>query len=135
MDLSKTLTISGSGLETQSTRLRVIAENLANQDSTATSPGADPYRRKTVSFSNRMDRAIGVETVRIRQIARDQASFPLRHDPSHPAANARGYVKLPNVNSFVEVMDMRDAERSYRANLAVIQATRGMLTRTIEMLK
>lgn len=135
MDLSKTLAISGSGLESQSTRLRVIAENLANQDSTGSSPGADPYRRKTVSFENRIDRAMGVETVRIRRIGRDQADFPLRFDPSHPAANARGYVKQPNVNSFVEVMDMRDAERGYRANLAVIQATRGMLTRTIEMLK
>lgn len=135
MDLSKTLSISASGLDSQTTRLRVIAENLANQDSTGSSPGADPYRRKTVSFENRIDRALGVETVRIRQVGRDKADFPLRHDPSHPAADARGYVKQPNVNSFVEVMDMRDAERSYRANLAVIQATRGMLTRTIEMLK
>ncbi len=135
MDLSKTLSISASGLESQTTRLRVIAENLANQDSTGSSPGADPYRRKTVSFENRIDRALGVETVRIRQVGRDKAEFTLRHDPSHPAADARGYVKQANVNSFVEVMDMRDAERSYRANLAVIQATRGMLTRTIEMLK
>lgn len=135
MDLGKTLSVSASGLDTQTTRLRVIAENLANQDSTGSSPGADPYRRKTVTFENRVDRALGAETVRIRQIGRDKAEFPLRHDPSHPAADARGYVKQPNVNSFVEVMDMRDAERSYRANLAVIQATRGMLTRTIEMLK
>jgi len=135
MDLSKTLSISASGLDSQTTRLRVIAENLANQDSTGSFPGADPYRRKTVSFENRIDRALGVETVRIRQVGRDKADFPLRHDPSHPAADARGYVKQPNVNSFVEVMDMRDAERGYRANLAVIQATRGMLTRTIEMLK
>lgn len=135
MDLNKTLSISAAGLETQTTRLRVIAENLANQDSTGSSAGADPYRRKTVSFENRVDRALGVETVRIRQIGRDRAEFPLRHDPSHPAADATGYVRLPNINSFVEVMDMRDAERSYRANLAVMQATRGMLTRTIELLR
>jgi len=135
MDLSRTLAVSASGMQSQTTRLRVIAENLANQDSTGSSPGADPYRRKTVSFENRMDRTLGVETVRVRQIGRDRGDFPLRHDPSHPAADARGYVKQPNVNSFVEVMDMRDAERNYRANLAVIQATRGMLTRTIEMLK
>jgi flagellar basal-body rod protein FlgC len=134
-DLNKALAISASGLDTQTTRLRVIAENLANQDSTGSSPGAEPYRRKTVSFENRMDRVLGADTVRIRQIGRDKAEFALRHDPSHPAADANGYVKQPNVNSFVEVMDMRDAERSYRANLAVMQATRGMLTRTIEMLK
>jgi len=134
-DLTKALAISAGGLESQTTRLRVIAENLANQDSTGSSPGADPYRRKTVSFENRMNQAAGVETVRIRQIGRDKAEFTLRHDPSHPGANADGYVKQPNVNSFVEVMDMRDAERSYRANLAVMQTTRGMMTRTIEMLR
>lgn len=134
-DLRKALAISASGLESQTTRLRVIAENLANQDSTGSAPGADPYRRKTVSFENRMDQAAGVDTVRVRQIGRDKADFTLRHDPSHPAANADGYVKQPNVNSFVEVMDMRDAERSYRANLAVMQATRGMMTRTIDMLR
>jgi flagellar basal-body rod protein FlgC len=88
-----------------------------------------------VTFENRVDRALGVETVRIRQVCRDKAEFQLRHDPSHPAADERGYVRLANVNSFVEVMDMRDAERSYRANLAVMQTTRGMLTRTIELLK
>jgi flagellar basal-body rod protein FlgC len=134
-DLNRILAISARGLDAQNTRLRVIAQNLANQDSTGSTPGADPYRRKTVSFENRIDRALGIETVRIRQIGRDRADFQLRHDPAHSAADDRGYVKHPNVNSFVEVMDMRDAERSYRANLAVMQATRGMLTRTIEMLK
>jgi flagellar basal-body rod protein FlgC len=134
-DLAKTLTVSAAGMDAQTARLRVIAENLANQDSTGSSPGADPYRRKTISFETKLDRAEGVETVQVRQIGNDESPFNLRYDPSNPAANAEGYVKLPNVNSFIELMDMRDAERSYSANLAVMQATRGMLNRTIEMLK
>ncbi len=134
-DLTKALGISSTGMQAQTVRLRVIAENLANQDTTGSSPGADPYRRKTVSFQTKMDAALGTDTVRVRQIGRDKADFTVRFDPANPAANPEGYVKLPNVNSFVEIMDMRDAERSYSANLSVMQATRGMLTRTIEMLK
>src|SRR5690348_6147898 len=119
MDLNRTLGISAAGMDAQTTRLRVIAENIANQDSTGSSPGADAYRRKTVTFGNRLDRALDAETVRVERIGRDQSDMPLRYDPSNPAANAHGYVKLPNINSFAEVMDMRDAERSYSANLAV----------------
>ena len=122
-------------MEAQTTRLRVIAENLANQDSTGAAPGADAYRSKTVSFDNRVDRALGAATVRVRQIGHDRTDQPLRHDPSNPAANAQGYVKTPNVNSFVEVMDMREAQRSYSANLSVLEVTRGMLNRAIELLK
>lgn len=135
MDLSKALTISASGMDAQTTRLRVVAENLANQDTTGSTPGADPYRRKTITFATKMDNALGVETVQVKQIGRDESNLPLRYDPANPAANAQGYVKLPNVNSFVEMMDMREAERSYNANLSVMQATRSMLNRTIEMLK
>jgi len=135
VDLNKALTISARGMEAQTTRLRVIAENLANQDSTGAAPGADAYRRKTVSFDNRVDRALGAATVRVRQIGHDRTDQPLRHDPSNPAANAQGYVKTPNVNSFVEVMDMREAQRSYSANLSVLEVTRGMLNRAIELLK
>jgi flagellar basal-body rod protein FlgC len=135
MDLSKALAISARGMDAQGTRLRVIAENLANQDTTGSTPGADPYRRKTVTFENRLDRSFETETVRVKQIGHDNAEVPLKYDPSHPAANADGYVKVPNVNSFVEVMDMREAQRSYSANLAVLQTTRGMLSRTIGMLK
>ena len=122
-------------MEAQTIRLRVIAENLANQDTTGSTPGADPYRRKTVTFENRLDRRLGSEAVRVSQIGRDAAEFPQRYDPSNPAASADGYVKLPNVSSIVEVMDMREAERSYSANLAVMQASRSMLTRTIDLLK
>jgi flagellar basal-body rod protein FlgC len=135
MDLTKALAISARGMDAQGTRLRVIAENLANQDTTGSKPGAEAYRRKTVSFENRVDRSLGTETVSVKQIGRDKSELPLKYDPSHPAANADGYVQMPNVNSFVEVMDMREAQRSYNANLSVLQTTRGMLTRAIGMLK
>ena len=122
-------------MDVQTTRLRVIAENLANQDSTGSTKGADPYRRKTITFENKMDRALGQTTVKVKEIGQDKSDLPLRFDPSNPAADAAGYVKLPNVNSFTEVMDMREAQRSYSANLSVMQVTRSMLTRTIDMLK
>jgi flagellar basal-body rod protein FlgC len=135
MDITKALAISARGMDAQTTRLRVIAENLANQDTTGSAPGADPYRRKVVAFEDRMDQALDAETVRVRQVETVPGEFPLRYDPSHPAADAKGYVKVPNVNSFVEVMDMREAQRTYSANLNVMEASRSMLTRTIEMLK
>ncbi|HTN12130.1 MAG TPA: flagellar basal body rod protein FlgC [Acetobacteraceae bacterium] len=135
MDLTKTLAISASGMAAQTTRLRVIAENLANQDSTGSTPDADPYRRKTVAFTDRMDQALGVPTVRVETIGEDPSAFPLRYDPGNPAADPKGYVRTPNVKSFVEVMDMREAERSYSANLQVMQVSRGMLTRAIDLLK
>ncbi len=135
MDLTKALTISARGMDAQTTRLRVIAENLANQDTTGDTPGADPYRRKTITFQDKMDAALGDETVQVKEIGTDKSDFPKRYDPSHPAADAQGYVHMPNVNSFVEVMDMREAQRSFSANLNVMQVTRSMLTRTIDMLK
>ena len=135
MDMDAALTISARGMQAQTTRLRVIAENLANQQTTGGLPGAAPYRRRTVTFADSMDRSLGVETVGVSQIGGDPTPFPLRYDPSNPAADARGYVQMPNVNSFVEIMDMRDAQRTYDANLGVMQTTRAMLTRTIAMLK
>jgi flagellar basal-body rod protein FlgC len=135
MDLTKALTISARGMDAQTTRLRVIAENLANQDTTGDTPGATPYRRKTVTFEQKMDTALGAETMRVKQVGTDKSQFPKRFDPSHPAADAQGYVSTPNVNSFVEVMDMREAQRSFSANLNVMEVTRGMLTRAIDMLK
>jgi flagellar basal-body rod protein FlgC len=135
MELNKALAISASGMDVETTRLRVIAENLANGNTTGSSPGADAYRRKTVTFGSSMDQAVGAELVNVSKIGQDMSDLPLRYDPSNPAANADGYVKLPNVNSFVEMMDMRDAERSYEANLAVMQTTRSMLSRAIDLLK
>ena len=134
-DLNQTLGISASGMDAQTRRLRVIAENLANQDTTGASPGADAYRRKTITFESAVDQATGMTTVQVKNIGHDESDLQLRYDPSNPAANGQGYVKLPNVNSFVEVMDMREAERSYSANLSVMQATRSMLNKTIELLK
>jgi flagellar basal-body rod protein FlgC len=135
MDLDRALRISAAGMLAQSTRLRVVAENLANRDSTGQSAGADPYRRKTVTFANRLDRPAGVETVRVSRVGTAPGEFRQDYDPGHPAADARGYVKRPNVDSLVEMMDMREAQRSYSANLSVLETTRGMLTRTIEALR
>lgn len=135
MDLDRALTISTAGMAAQSTRLRVVAENLANRDSTGETPGADPYRRRTVSFTNRLDRALGAPTVQASRIGTAAGDFPERYDPAHPAADARGYVKTPNVDSLIEVMDMREAQRSYGANLSVVETTRAMLLRTIEALR
>ena len=135
MDLDRALSISAAGMSAQSARLRVVAENIANRDSTGQSPGADPYRRKTMSFGSRLDRSLGVETLPVSRIGRDQRDFPERFEPGHPAADARGYVKTPNVDSMVENMDMREANRSYSANLAVLETTRGMLMRAIETLR
>ena len=135
MDLDRALRISAAGMAAQSTRLRIVAENLANRDSTGEGPGADPYRRKTVSFASRLDRALGTETVRVSRVGTAPGEFPQRYEPSHPAADARGYVKVPNVDSLVEVMDMREAQRSYSANLSVLETTRGMIQRAIEALR
>ena len=135
MDLDRALRISAAGMAAQSTRLRVVAENLANRDSTGEAPGADPYRRRTVSFANRLDRALGTEKVAVSRIGQAPGAFPTRYEPAHPAADERGYVKTPNVDSLVEVMDMREAQRSYSANLSVLETTRAMLTRAIEALR
>ena len=135
MDLENALRISAAGMQVQSLRLRVVAENLANQDSTGQTPGADPYRRKTVSFGNKLDRTMGASSVEVRRIGTAPRESPQGHGPAHPAADARGYVKQPNVDSLVEMMDMREAQRSYSANLSVLETTRGMLTRTIEALR
>ena len=135
MDMSTALIISARGMQAETARLKVIAENLANQDTTASTPGGNPYRRKTVTFANVFDPSLGTDVVAVKRIGEDRSDFPLRYDPGHPAANAAGYVKTPNLNPIIEVMDMREAERSYSANLQVMQVARGMISRTIDMLK
>ncbi|TVR08665.1 MAG: flagellar basal body rod protein FlgC [Salinarimonadaceae bacterium] len=135
MDLMRTISIAASGLKAQSGRMRVIAENIANADSTAATPGADPYRRKVPTFVNSFDRELGAHTVTLGRIRPDQSDFRTRYDPAHPAANEEGVVKLPNVNSLIEQMDMREAQRSYEANLNLVTATRRMISRTIEILR
>ena len=135
MDLLDSLKVSASGLKAQATRLRTIAENLANTNSTATTPGGDPYRRKIATFRAVLDRALGMTTVEPGRVALDNSQFELRYDPANPAADNKGYVKLPNVNSLIELADMREAERSYDANLKVIEASRSMLQRALDILR
>lgn len=135
MDLYQSMAVSASGLKAQGTRLKVISENLANANTTAETPGDLPYRRKTVIFKNELDRAMDIDKVRVAKVDVDKGDFQRRYDPSHPSADADGYVLLPNVNSVVEAMDMREAQRSYEANLSAIDTARQMLTRTIEILR
>lgn len=134
MQFGTTLDISASGLSAQSARLQVIAENLANANSTGATPGSNPYRRQTIAFRDQVDQATGANLVEVANVGKDQSAFPTKFAPSNPAADAQGYVKLPNVNSFVELMDMQQSERSYDANLSVMNATRGMLTRALGIL-
>ncbi|MEX0697686.1 MAG: flagellar basal body rod protein FlgC [Dongiaceae bacterium] len=135
MDLVDALHISAAGMRAQGVRLRVIAENLANANSLAATPDGEPYRRKVVSFRNALDRSLGLETVRIGRIGVDRSDFEMRYQPSHPAADANGYVRLPNVNTLIEMTDMREAQRSYEANLKVIESSRTLLQRTIDILR
>lgn len=133
--LSATLRIASSGLQAQGTRLRVVAENIANADSTAPTAGGDPYRRKTISFTSAMDRTTGSEIVKVKQIGRDRSDFQLAYDPSHPAADEKGYVKRPNVQPLIEMMDMREASRSFEASVNVIEQTRSMMNRMVDLLR
>lgn len=135
MDLYKSMNISASGMKVQGTRLRVISENIANADSTGQSPGAEPYRRKIISFREQIDRELEVPLVEVRNISTDPSEFTRRYDPGHPAADQEGYVLIPNVNTLIEVTDMREAQRSYEANLKVLQTSRTMLEQTLGILR
>jgi flagellar basal-body rod protein FlgC len=135
MDLMDSLAISAAGLRVQGERLRVISENMANVDSVSEVPGGDPYRRKTITFKNQLDRELGMELVKVSKVGLDSSEFTRKYDPSNPAADKAGYVKLPNVNTLIEMSDMREAQRSYEANLKVIEVARSMLSRTIDLLR
>jgi flagellar basal-body rod protein FlgC len=135
MDLMESLMISAAGMRAQGQRLRVVAENLANADSVAEVAGGDPYRRKTISFKNQLDRELGMETVQVSKVGEDPSDFRMKYDPGNPAADGKGYVKLPNVNSLIEMSDMREAQRSYEANLKAIEVARSMLQRTIDLIR
>jgi len=134
-ELLRTLRISSAGMKAQGTRLRVISENIANVDSLPTQPGALPYRRKVVTFRNELDRTIGVNTVHVNRIRTDTSAFSKRLDPSHPAAGPDGYVLAPNINTLIEMTDMREAQRSYEANLNVIKSSKSMLQQTIGLMR
>lgn len=135
MDFMKTLAIAASGLRAQAGRMRVISENIANADSTPTTPGADPYRRKMPTFHSELNRTLDARLVELGKVQPDNSAFRLKYEPGHPAADQNGNVKYPNVNSLVEMTDMREAQRSYEANINVISATRRMLQRTIDILR
>lgn len=127
--------IAGAGLEAQAYRMRIVSENIANARSTGGSPGADPFQRKTIVFGAEFDRELGALAVRVKRTAVDDAPFVVEHDPGHPAANADGDVKYPNVNLLVEMADMREANLSYEANLSIMRSARTMITETIDLLR
>jgi flagellar basal-body rod protein FlgC len=135
MELKNAMQISASGLRAQGERLKIISENLANSDSLGKTPGADPYRRKVVSFKSELDRALGANLVKAQKPQQDRSDFELKYDPGHPSANADGYVKMPNVKSVIEMADMREAQRTYEANLNVIDSAKAMLNRTVDLLR
>ena len=135
MDLATSMIIAASGMRAQSSRMRTIAENIANANSTAQTPGGEPYRRKVATIKSDFDRDLGATLVDSGKPVADTSDFRQQYDPGNPAADKKGYVKLPNVNSLVEIMDMREAQRSYEADLDVMSATKSMLSRTIQLLQ
>ena len=135
MGLEDSISVSASGLRAQSVRMRIIAENLANKDSVAATPGADPYRRKTVSFGSEVDRELGASIVAANRVSVDHSAFGRSYQPGHPAADKDGYVATSNVNSLVEMTDMTEAQRSYEANLSAIEAAKSLTMRTIDLLR
>ncbi len=135
MDITKAMEVSAAGMKAQSSRIKVIAENLANADSTAEAPGDLPYRRKVVTFKNELDRQTGVNKVRVAAVGVDRSDFARKYDPGNPVADQDGYVMMPNVNALVETMDLQEAQRSYDANLSVIDAAKTMLSRTVDLLR
>ncbi|HTO41765.1 MAG TPA: flagellar basal body rod protein FlgC [Rhizomicrobium sp.] len=135
MDLKTSMLVAASGMRAQSTRMRVIAENIANANSTAQTPGGDPYRRKVATVKSDFDSALNATLVKPGKPVADMTDFSMRLDPGNPAADEKGYVKLPNVSSLIEVMDMREAQRSYEADISVMEASKSMLARTVDLLR
>jgi len=135
LDFLKSIAIAASGLRAQAGRMRVISENIANADSTAPRPGAEPYRRKIPTFKMEMDRTLDAQVVSLGPVRTDPSEFRLKHEPGHPNADANGNVQYPNINSLVEMTDLKEAQRSYEANINLITASRRMIQRTIEILR
>lgn len=135
-DIMNAMSISANGMRAQGTRIRVISENVANSETTGLTPGADPYTRQTISFKNELDREKGIRMVEVNDIGVDRESdYSLEYKPDHPAADGEGYVKMPNVNMMLELMDIREAQRSYEANLGIMEQSRAMISRTIDLLR
>jgi flagellar basal-body rod protein FlgC len=135
MDFSSSLRIAATGMHAQTARMRVIAENIANADSAGKAPGDEPYRRRVPTFETAYDPDVGGKIVEVGKLAYDMSDFTTRYEPGHPAADASGYVQYPNVNTLIETMDMREAQRTYEANLNVVTVTRQMLGRTLDILR
>jgi flagellar basal-body rod protein FlgC len=135
MDFIRTMMIAASGLRAQSDRMRIISENIANADSTAANSQTDPYRRRIPTFRSSFDKELQANVVQLGKIQTDKSDFIMKNEPGNPAADAKGNVKYPNVNTLIETVDMREAQRSYEANLNVIGATRRMISRTLDLLK
>lgn len=134
-ELKHSTLIAVSALKAQGMRMRVVAENLANADSLPSAPGQEPYRRKVVTFKSELDRQTGAEMVKVDRIQADRSEFEKRHEPHHPAAGPDGFVLAPNINPLIELNDVREAQRSYEANLNVINISKAMLKRTVELLR
>lgn len=135
VDLVNSMYIAASGMKAQSDRLRIVAQNIANVDTTGEVPGERPYARKVVTFKNVLDREMDADLVRVSKYGVDKTPFPKRYDPTHPAADEQGYVELPNVNPMIEMVDMREARRAYEANINVVEVSKGMLLHTVNMLR
>ncbi|MGC0225782.1 flagellar basal body rod protein FlgC [Pseudooceanicola nitratireducens] len=133
--LKSILDISASGMLAQGERLKVVSENVANASSVGAAPGEDPYRRKTITFEEMVNRETGVSTVHVASIDRDNTDFSLRYEPSHPAANEQGFIKVSNVSTVMEMANMREAARSYEANMNMFEAARRMRSQIIDLLK
>ena len=134
MDFATAMTVAASGMRTQTERMKVISENIANADSTSPTPGGDPYRRKISTVKSNFDQELGANLVQSGKVVEDKSDFRSQYDPGNPNADKQGYVKLPNVDPLVEIMDMREAQRSYEADLTIMDATKQMLSRTVDLL-
>lgn len=135
-DIMNSMLISANGMRAQGTRIRVISENVANAETTGLTPGSDPYTRQTISFKNDLDRELGIHMVEVADIGVDKKTdYSMEYKPDHPAADGEGYVKMPNVNMMMELMDIREAQRSYEANLGIMEQSRAMISRTIDLLR
>ena len=135
MDFTTSLIVAASGMRAQSDRMRIIAENIANANSTSPTPGGDPYRRQIATVKSEFDRELNATLVTPGKPVADSSEFRMQYDPGNPNADAKGYIKLPNVNALVEIMDMREAQRSYEADLTVMDAAKNMQARTVDLLK
>ena len=134
MQLAHAMIIAGSGMHAQSQRLRMIAENIANVDATGKAPGEDPYRRQVIIFENVLDRELGIPQIKVRR-THDMSDFSLKYNPGHPMADEKGYVKMPNVKTMFEMVEMKESRRAYEANLGVVEVTKAMVQKTLELLR